>query len=83
MKGLAETKLLTLKETLLGHQIIVFGNVAVAVAGCELTENDTEVNRAVEITLLVKSREPWQIVAQAWDTESPSEPLPPGLRDRR
>jgi len=83
IKALAKTKLLTFKEALLGHQIIVFGNVAVAVAGCELTENNTEVNRQVEMMLLVKDGNAWQIVAQAWDTESPSKPLPPSFGDRR
>ena len=42
MKGLAESRLQSFKEDVLGHQVSVFGNVAVAVAGCQITENDKE-----------------------------------------
>jgi len=47
----------------------VFGNIAVAAAGCETTENGTKVNRGVEMMLLVKDEGGWKIVAQAWETE--------------
>ena len=47
----------------------IFGNVAVAVAGCEITENDTDVTRGVEMLMLVKGAGAWRIAAQAWDTE--------------
>jgi ketosteroid isomerase-like protein len=76
MKGLAETKLRTFKESVLGTEIRVFGNVAIAIAVCEMTENDTDVTRGVEMLLLIKNGETWQIVSQAWDTESPSKPIP-------
>jgi len=47
-KGLAATRLRFLKETSLGHEIRVFGNVAIAVAVCEITENEAQVTRGVE-----------------------------------
>ena len=69
MNGLAETTLHTFFEAPLGAVVHVFGNVAVAAAGCEMTENGTKVNRGVEMILLVKDEDGWKIVAQAWDTE--------------
>src|SRR4051812_14840948 len=60
MKGLEETKLRSLKEAVLGTTIHVFGNVAVAVAVCEMTENATEVHRGVEMLLLIKNESPSQ-----------------------
>ena len=69
MEGLAETTLHTFFEAPLGAMVHVFGNVAIAAAGCEITENGTKVNRGVEMMLLVKDEGGWKIVAQAWDTE--------------
>ena len=63
------TPLHTFFEAPLGIVVHVFGNVAVAAAGCEMTENGTKVNRGVEMMLLVKDEGVWKIVAQAWDTE--------------
>jgi hypothetical protein len=48
----------------------VFGNVAVAIAHCDMLENGTDVNRGVEMLLLVKDEGMWRIVSQAWDSES-------------
>jgi hypothetical protein len=76
MKDLAETKLHSFREAVLAVEIRVFGNAAVAVTGCEITENDAEVIRGVEMLLLIKNGNVWQIVLQAWDTESASEPIP-------
>ena len=64
---------------LLGTEIRVFGNVAVAIAACEMTENEKEVNRGVEMLLFVKDNGVWQIVAQAWDSEGPGKPIPSHL----
>jgi hypothetical protein len=69
MNVLAQTTLHTFFESPLGAAVHVFGNVAVAAAGCEMTENGTIVNRGVEMFLLVKDEGAWKIVAQAWDTE--------------
>jgi ketosteroid isomerase-like protein len=80
MKGVAATSLRSFKEAALGSRIRVFGNVAVAVAACEMTENDARVNRGVEMMLLIKTDGEWKIVAQAWDTENESRPIPTDLR---
>jgi hypothetical protein len=69
MKTLAETTLHTFFEAPLGAAVHVFGNIAVAAAGCEMTENGTKVNRGVEMMLLLKDEGVWKVVAQAWDTE--------------
>ena len=76
MKSLAGTKLLAFHETVLGTEIRIFGNVAVAVAACEMIENGAERNRGVEMLLLIKNEGEWRIVSQAWDRESPSRPIP-------
>ncbi len=81
MKGLAGTKLHSFTEVLLGTDVRLFGNVAVALAACEITENDAEVTRGIEMLLLVKSDGAWRIVSQAWDMESPSNPIPAYLLD--
>jgi len=81
MKGLAGTTLRSLEETLLGTEIVVFGNVAVAVAACGMTENGTEAGHAVEMMLLVKTDGMWRIVSQAWDKASETSPLPYRLFD--
>ena len=82
MKGLAGTKLRSFSERVLGTEVRVFGNVVVALAACEMTENDAEVNRGVEMLLLVKTDGAWRIACQAWDTEGPSRRIPPHLAGR-
>ncbi|MBM0744303.1 hypothetical protein JOY44_22265 [Phormidium sp. CLA17] len=79
MGELARTTLTSLHERVIGTQILVFGNVAVAAAACENTENQGEVNRNVEMLLLVKSEGHWKIAAQAWDKETNSVPIPAEL----
>lgn len=76
MQGLAATKLRSFHESLLGAEVRVFGNVAVALAACEITENDAEVSRGVETLLLIKDEDAWRIVAQAWDMEGEGKPIP-------
>ena len=76
MKALACTTLRTFDEAPLGIDVRVFGNVAVAIAGCEMTENSTTVNRGVEMMLLIKNEDQWMIVAQAWDVATQGRPLP-------
>lgn len=44
-----------------------------------MVENEAAQTRAVEMLLLVKGDDQWQIVAQAWDTEQPGRPLPDRL----
>jgi hypothetical protein len=78
MKGVATT-LTSFREVALGRKIYVFGNVAVAVAGCAMTENDEQTRRGIEMMLLIKNDGVWRIVAQAWDTESQANPMPADL----
>lgn len=79
MGELARTTLTSLHERVIGTQILIFGNVAVAAAACENTENEGEVNRNVEMLLLVKSAGHWKVAAQAWDKETSSTPIPDEL----
>ncbi len=79
MRDAAGSRLHTFHERLLGAEIRVFGNAAVAAAGCEITENGDIKNRSVEMLLLVKDQGAWKIVAQTWDAEGPSTPIPSAL----
>ncbi len=79
MKRLADGELQLFREVPLGHHIRVFGNVALAAAACEITENEAQVTRGVEMMLLVKTEGRWKIVSQAWDTESDSQQIPTDL----
>jgi ketosteroid isomerase-like protein len=76
MRGFAGTKLHSFREEVLGTHVHVFGNVALAVAACAIAENDAEVNCGIEMLFLVRDGGQWRIVSQAWDTESPSKPIP-------
>lgn len=80
MKGLLGTTLQTFAEAPLGVDVRVFGNVAVAIAGCEMTENNTTINRGVEMMLLIKNEGRWMIVSQAWDVASQDRTLPTYVR---
>ena len=60
----------------LGSEVHVFGNIAVALAACEMTQNDGDTNGGVEALLLIKDAGVWRIVSQAWDRESESKPIP-------
>ena len=46
---------------------------------CELNENNAKTSRNVEAMLLIKDDGEWQIAAQAWDTETGDNPIPPEL----
>lgn len=78
MKGVTD-KIATFQEDPLGMTISVFGNVAVAAAGCRITEDGATVTRGAEMMLLVKDGGRWQIAAQAWDTEGGGKALPAAL----
>jgi Domain of unknown function (DUF4440) len=82
MKGLeANGTLRSFRERMLGSTIHVYGNVAVAVAACEMTKNDQEITRDVSCFLFVRDEGEWRIAAQAWDLETPSQPIPPELSE--
>lgn len=77
---LKDGKLRSFHEKVLGTEVRVFGNIAVALAGCETVENETDVSRGVEMLLLVKDAGQWRIASQAWDMESDQVKVPPYLR---
>jgi len=79
MRGLSDTSLRSLQETVLGTDICVFGNIAIAAVAAEMIENSAETSRSMEMLLLVKSEGQWKIVAQAWDKASEANPLPDAL----
>ena len=80
MRGLS---LRTFSERMLGAEVQVFGNVAVALGVCEITENEERVSRGVEAMLLIKDGRAWKIVSQAWDMESDENPIPGRLLSGR
>jgi hypothetical protein len=82
LAGLSETQLTSFREDVLGTEVRVFGNVAVAVAGCQTIENESVETQGVEMLLLVKDEGRWQIVAQAWDTASGDVEMPHPLAVR-
>ena len=69
-------------ERMLGLSVEVFGNVAVAMAGCAMTENGERVTRDVSGFLLVRDGGAWKIAAQAWDLETPETAASPFLQER-
>ena len=79
MQQLAAGDLASLDERVLGVGIRVFGQVAMAAVACEMIENGQPGPNTVEMLLLVKSEGARRIAAQAWDRESPSNPIPPDL----
>lgn len=79
MRKLSDTSLRTFDETVLGVQITVFGNIAIAAVRAEMVENGAETSHSVEMLLLVKSEGQWRIAAQAWDKASAINPLPDTL----
>jgi len=76
MKGLSQTTLQSFHQSMLGSEVHVFGNVAVALGVCKNLENNTQVTRGVEAFLLIKDAGAWRIVSQAWDTESETNAIP-------
>lgn len=65
----AEGKLTSFSERPLGIKVMVHGNVAVALAGCEMTENGSAVTRDVSAFLFIKDQDQWRIAAQGWDID--------------
>ena len=82
MDGVAQGALRSFEEKTLGTRVLVFGNVAVALAASEMLENGTEVNHDVSGYLLLKDAGRWRIAAHAWDKVSDQKPVPEDLRHR-
>jgi hypothetical protein len=78
----ADGKLGTFNVTPLGCEVRVFGNVAVALAACELLENESTINREVNATVLVRENGMWRIAAQAWDVETGACKIPQDIAQR-
>jgi hypothetical protein len=81
MKSLSGSSLRSFQEEVVGANIHVFGQVAVAVVACEVTENEKDRSRSVEMMLLVKDNGSWRIAAQAWDQVTATRPVPASLLD--
>ena len=82
MEGLRTSgRLASFEETMLGANILVFGNVAVALGACEMVENGAEVTRDVSGFLFIKDDGDWRIAAQAWDVEREDNAIPEELRE--
>jgi Domain of unknown function (DUF4440) len=80
MKGLEEKgRLRTFRERMLGSTIHVFGNIAVAIAACEMTENEEAVTRDVSGFLFIRDDKEWLIAGQAWDLETSVKAIPADL----
>ncbi len=47
--------------------IKIIGNIAVAMAGCEMCENGSVFTQDISAFLLIKSENEWKIAAQGWD----------------
>ncbi len=82
MDGVAQGALRSFEEKTLGMRVLVFGNVAVALAASEMLENGAEVNHDVSGYLLLKDGGQWRIAAHAWDKASDQRPVPEDLRHR-
>jgi hypothetical protein len=50
-----------------GLHIWIVGGVAVALAGCEMHENRSEVTEDISAFLLLRNPDGWAIAGQAWD----------------
>jgi len=78
-QGLARGSLRSYGQRLLGTQVRVFGNIAVALAAGEMEENGAIIARNVAALVLVKDGEDWKIAGQAWDRASADRPVPADL----
>lgn len=78
---LADGPLPAYGQRVIGTDIRVFGNVAVALAAGEMRENGAVVAYNVAALLLVKDDGAWKIAGQAWDRASAERPLPRDLAD--
>ena len=67
LRRLRDEGLGSFTETGAGCHVWVIGNLAAALAGCEMVEDDSGVTRDISGYLLVKHEDGWRIAAQAWD----------------
>ena len=76
MKALPQAGLRSFEQTMLGAEVHVFGNVAIAFGVCRNLENGSDEVRGIEAYLLVKDSGRWQIASQTWDTENDTQKIP-------
>ncbi len=68
MQDLRDTgKIPVFEEKGVGMHIWIAGNVAVAMAGCEMHENRSDITEDISAFLLIKNPDGWAIASQAWD----------------
>lgn len=79
-QGLSRGSLHAYEQRVLGTQIRVFGNVAVALAGGEMAENGVTTARNVAALLLVKDAGEWKIAGECWDRATAERPVPAELQ---
>jgi len=68
--------LATFAETMLGEDIQVFGNVAVAFSAYETVINGDRKSRGLNAFHLGRDDGTWKILSLAWDNETDEQPLP-------
>lgn len=71
--------LVNFAEHALATQVLVFGNVAVALGGFQALINETKQARGANGFLFVRDQDGWKIAGMAWDNESEAHPLPAAL----
>ena len=69
----------TFDEGVLKHQILVFGNIAVALSAYSQRINGGDVAHGVNGFLFVRESDGWKIGAMCWDNASADNPVPAAL----
>ena len=67
LQKLRDEGMVSFTEKGVGCHVWIVGSVAVALAGCEMVENDSTTTRDISGFLLVKDDDAWRIAAQARD----------------
>lgn len=75
--------LASFSETMLGEDVLVFGNVAVAFSAYETLMNDGDTSRGLNAFHLAHDGNEWKVLSLAWDNESADLPLPSLPRSAR
>ncbi len=68
------------EEEMLGCDVRVFGNIAVATAAFKARINKSGEGQGVNMYLLVKDEGTWKVASVAWDNASDTQPIPADLR---
>jgi len=54
-------------EKVTACDIRIYGNIATAIVGCEMQENNNTYTYDINAMILLKDENQWRIVSQAWD----------------